>query len=252
MTSNMLSGKTILITGASSGIGRATAEFFSQQGAKLIIAGRNLERLNATLENLYGKNHISFSVDLTSSDGVKLLMDEVFEMVGALDGIVHCAGVMKTLPLQALKEKDFDDIFNLNVKSAQFICKYLRRKNRFNSNGSSVVFLSSVAASCGEPANTTYAASKAALEGLTKSLAMELSTLKIRVNSLAPGLVKTEMYIDFSKQLTESQMLNIENKHPLGLGEPSDIAHAAAFLISDLSRWVTGTTLFVDGGYSAH
>ncbi|WP_299807104.1 SDR family NAD(P)-dependent oxidoreductase [uncultured Shewanella sp.] len=252
MVNNMLQGKTILITGASSGIGRSIAKFYSQQGAKLIITARNLERLNETLNALEPNEHIALNADLSSVDSINQLMDNIYQQVGPIDGLVHCAGIMKTIPLQALKENDFDDSFAINVKSAQFLTKLLRKKGRFNRDGTSVVFLSSVAATCGEPANTTYAASKAALEGLSKSLAMELAKLNFRINCLAPGLVKTEMMLDFSKQLTEEQLFKIESKHPLGLGEPENVAHAAAFLSSDLSKWITGTTLFVDGGYSAH
>ncbi|MCS3455401.1 NAD(P)-dependent dehydrogenase (short-subunit alcohol dehydrogenase family) [Aeromonas sp. BIGb0405] len=248
----MLQDKTILVTGASSGIGRAIAQYFSCQGARLVITGRNQQRLNETLVSLSGHTHTALTANLDSVEAIQLLMDSISDKVGVLDGIVHCAGIKKTLPLQALQEKDFDDCFSANVKSAQFIVKFLRKKGRFNPLGTSVVFLSSVAASCGEPANSTYAASKAALEGLAKSLAMELARINIRVNCLAPGMIKTEMLHDFSKHITEEQLSKLLQKHPLGFGEPEDVAHAAGFLSSDLSKWITGTTLFVDGGYSAH
>lgn len=251
MLNNMLVGKTILVTGASSGIGRAVALFFSTQGARVIIAGRSNSRLNETLAILSGEGHFYVTGDLSKPDELKVLMDDVFDRAGAVDSIAHCAGIQKTLPLQALKEGDFDDVFSTNVKSAQFIAKFLRRKGRYNKNGTSLIFITSVAATCGEPAISTYSASKAALIGLSKSLAAELSRNNIRVNCIAPGHVETEMAIEFSKQLTIAQQDSIKGKHLLGLGKPEDIAHAAAFLASDLSRWITGTTLFVDGGYSA-
>jgi NAD(P)-dependent dehydrogenase (short-subunit alcohol dehydrogenase family) len=251
MLNNMLVGKTILVTGASSGIGRAVAFFFSTQGARVIISGRATSRLNETLSILSGEGHFYVTGDLSKPDELKVLMDDVFDRAGTIDSIVHCAGIQKTLPLQALKEGDFDDIFSTNVKSAQFIAKYLRRKGRYNNNGTSLIFITSVAAFCGEPAISTYSASKAALIGLSKSLAAELSRNNIRVNCIAPGQVETEMALKFSKQLTIEQQDSIKSKHLLGLGKPEDIAHAAAFLASDLSRWITGTTLFVDGGYSA-
>jgi NAD(P)-dependent dehydrogenase (short-subunit alcohol dehydrogenase family) len=250
MIDNMLANKTILVTGASSGIGRAVSEYFSSQGARLVISGRDHERLEQTSSSLVGEGHYAICADLRTEQDISCFMDQIFEDVGSLDALVHCAGIMKTLPLQALKEKDFDDCFNTNVKSAQFLVKNFRKRNRYKDN-SSVVLLSSVAATCGEPANTTYAASKAALEGLSKSLAIELAKQNIRVNCLAPGLVKTEMMLGFAKQLTKEQLEKIENKHPLGLGLPEDVAYAAGFLCSDLSKWITGTTLFVDGGYSA-
>jgi NAD(P)-dependent dehydrogenase (short-subunit alcohol dehydrogenase family) len=248
---NMLSGKTVLVTGASSGIGRAVAIYFSTQGCRVIITGRSKSRLNETLCLLNANDHLSFSGDLSNVDELKRIMDDVFKEGVTLDAVVHCAGIQKTLPLQALKEADFDDLFNVNVKSAQFIAKFLRRKGRYNKDGTSLTFITSVAATCGEPAISTYSASKAALIGLCKSLSSELARNNIRVNCIAPGHVETEMALEFSKQLTTEQHAIIKGKHPLGLGKPEDVAHAAAFLSSDLSRWITGTTLFVDGGYSA-
>ncbi|MEY8214404.1 MAG: SDR family oxidoreductase, partial [Colwellia sp.] len=132
MLVNMLAGKTILVTGASSGIGRAVAQFISTQGCRVIIAGRSKNRLNETLDLLNGNDHLSVSGDLSNVDELKELMDEVFQQAGAIDSIIHCAGIQKTLPLQALKEVDFDDVFSVNVKSAQFIAKFLRRKGRYN------------------------------------------------------------------------------------------------------------------------
>ncbi|GIU32421.1 SDR family NAD(P)-dependent oxidoreductase [Shewanella sp. MBTL60-007] len=250
--SNVLAGKTILVTGASSGLGKAIAIYFSTVGARVVLSGRNEERLLETLKDMSGSNHLYFIADLAKVESVQVMMDAVFANVGALDSVIHCAGIQKTLPLQALKEHQFDDIFNTNVKSAQFIAKFLRKKGRHNSQGTSLVLLSSVAAVCGEPAISSYSASKAALLGLSKSLAVELARQNIRVNCIAPGHVETEMAIEFSKQLTVEQRESILLKHPLGLGKPEYIAQAAEFLASDKSSWITGTTIFVDGGYSAH
>ena len=252
MIENLLKDKIVLITGASSGIGKQTAIFFSQQGAQVIITGRNQERLADTLSQLQGDNHFALCASLDSPDDVEQLIKSVITQMGPLDGVVHCAGVQKTLPLKVLKENHFDEVFNANVKSAQFLAKSISRKGCFNPRGLSLIFLSSVAAVCGEPAISTYAASKAALQGLSKSLALELARLKIRVNCIAPGVVKTEMAEGLFEKLTPEQYAVVDEKHPLGLGTPEDVAHAAAFLISDMSRWITGTTLYVDGGYSAH
>lgn len=252
MIENLLKNKVVLITGASSGIGKQTAIFFSQQGAKVIVTGRNQERLTETFNGLQGDEHFSLCANLDSPDDIEQLIKSAVKEMGPLDGVVHCAGVQKTLPVKVLKEIHFDEIFNANVKSAQFIAKSISRKGRFNPEGLSLVFLSSVAAVCGEPAISTYAASKAALQGLSKSLALELARLKVRVNCIAPGHVQTEMAKEFSQQLTSEQYTAIAEKHPLGLGAPEDVAYAAAFLTSDMSRWVTGTILYVDGGYSAH
>lgn len=251
MYSNLLEDKTVLITGGSSGIGRSIAQIFSEQGARVVLTGRNQQRLEDTRLSLSGSEHLVITCDLAYVNDIEILMKNCCDAVGPLDAVVHCAGIQKTLPLQAVKESDFDDIFVTNVKSAQFIAKSFRKKGRFNKNGASLIFLSSVAAVCGEPAISTYSASKAALQGLSKSLASELARNNIRVNCLAPGHVETEMSIQFSKQLTVEQNNRIQDLHPLGLGKPEDVANASLFLASDLSRWITGTTLFVDGGYSA-
>jgi NAD(P)-dependent dehydrogenase (short-subunit alcohol dehydrogenase family) len=249
---NLLRDKVVLITGASSGIGKQTAIFFSQQGARVVITGRNENRLADTYSQLTGTGHFFLQANLDTQDSIELLVKQAVNSAGSLDGIVHCAGIQKTLPLKVLKESHFDEIFNANVKSAQFLAKSFNKKGRFNPNGSSIIFLSSVAAICGEPAISTYAASKAALQGLSRSLATELARLNIRVNCIAPGCIKTEMFNELSRQLTDEQNFEIVNKHPLGLGCPGDVASSAAFLISDLAKWITGTTLFVDGGYSTH
>lgn len=252
MVENLLKDKVLLVTGASSGLGKQTAIFFSQQGAKVIITGRNQERLAETLSELQGQANLAISANLELPSEVEALIKNIVSQVGPLDGVVHCAGIMQTMPLKVLKEASFDEVFSANVKSAQFLAKSISRKGRFNPQGLSLIFLSSVAAVCGEPANSVYAASKAALQGLSKSLALELSRLNIRVNCIAPGLIKTDMVKKFGLLLTDEQNKAIADKHPLGLGTPEDVAHAAAFLSSDMARWITGTTLYVDGGYSAH
>lgn len=251
MANNILQNKTILITGASSGIGRAIAKVFSVQGARVVAVGRDQSRLDKTINLLSGTGHIAIQCDVANPLQVENLFDKACGIVGEIDSVIHCAGIQKTLPLQAIKESDFDEVFNTNVKSAQFIAKSYRKKLRYNKSGSSLIFISSVAAVCGEPAISTYSASKAALQGLSRSLASELARNNIRVNCIAPGHVETEMAIEFAKSLTNEQRLRIHDKHPLGLGKPEDVANAALYLASDLARWTTGTTLYVDGGYSA-
>ena len=251
MPNRLLANKTVLITGGSSGIGRSIAQVFSSQGARVVVTARDKSRLEETVLSLAGEKHLALYCDLEKVEEIENLMNRCSMEVGSLDAVIHCAGIQKTLPLQAIKESDFDSVFSTNVKSAQFLSKSLRRKGRFNKDGTSLVYLSSVAAVCGESGISTYSASKSALQGLTRSLACELARNNIRVNCIAPGHVETRMSEQFSKQLTEEQSRRIEELHPLGLGKPEDVANAALFLASDLSRWITGTTLFVDGGYSA-
>ncbi|EOX1305304.1 SDR family NAD(P)-dependent oxidoreductase [Vibrio cholerae] len=251
MANNILQNKTVLITGASSGIGRAIAKVFSDQGASIVAVGRSQSRLEQTINLLSGTGHIAITCDVADPLQVETLFDKACGIVGEIDSVVHSAGVQKTLPLQAIKESDFDEVFNTNVKSAQFIAKSYRKKSRYNKSGSSLIYLSSVAAVCGEPAISTYSASKAALIGLSRSLASELARNNIRVNCILPGVVLTEMAEKLFSQLTSEQYQLIKNKHMIGFGQPEDVANAALYLASDLARWVTGTTLYVDGGYSA-
>lgn len=252
MSNKLLQGKTYLVTGASSGIGKQVAITFANFGAKVVAVGRNVERLKAVLNEMTGNDHVTFTSNLEDLSSIQELMNNIYSEVGMLDGLVHCAGIQKTLPLKALKESHFDDIFDINVKSAQFLSKEFKKNGRYNTDGSSIIFMSSVAAFCGEPGISTYSASKAALQGLAKALSLELARDKVRVNCIAPGHVETEMSKEFSKQLTAEQYEIIKKKHPLGLGTAQDVANSAVYLASDLARWVTGTTLIVDGGYSAH
>ncbi len=149
MVENLLKDKVLLVTGASSGLGKQTAIFFSQQGAKVIITGRNQERLAETLSELQGQANLAISANLELPSEVEALIKNIVSQVGPLDGVVHCAGIMQTMPLKVLKEASFDEVFSANVKSAQFLAKSISRKGRFNPQGLSLIFLSSVAAVCG-------------------------------------------------------------------------------------------------------
>ena len=243
--------KHFLVTGASSGIGKAVAIHLSGLGAKLTITGRNPERLNSTLNLLKGESHTALTLDLSNIDAIDGLLKAGVEKHGFLDGCIHCAGIQKTLPLQSVSVDAYSDIFDVNVKSALFVTKSFRRKGVVNPAGASVVFLSSVAGLAGEPAISIYSASKGALISLSRSLAVELARQKIRVNCIAPGVVDTDMADGLKAKLSDDQYNMILKKHPLGLGTVYDISNGVAFLLSDGARWVTGTTLVMDGGYTA-
>ncbi|QUN06900.1 SDR family oxidoreductase [Shewanella yunxiaonensis] len=251
MANDLLKNKNVIVTGASSGIGRVVAQVFSRQGARIIAVGRDLERLDQTVSSLVGTDNLSIVCDVSKPTEIENLFQKACDFIGQIDSVVHCAGIQKTLPLQALKESDFDEIFDTNVKSAQFIAKSFRKNSRYNKDGSSLIFLSSVASICGEPAISAYSASKSALLGLSRSIASELARNNIRVNCISPGVVITEMAEKLFSQLTSEQYQLIKNKHMLGFGKPEDVANAALYLASDLAIWVTGSTLYVDGGYSA-
>lgn len=246
-----LSGRTILITGASSGIGRATAILLSQLGARLILAGRNKERLDQTAGQLEGADHRVEAFDLTGIDEVPRWIKGITSREGALDGLVHSAGMHVTRPLRFLSDETVQEVMSINFGAALALAKGLRQKGAYNA-GASIVFLSSVMGLVGQPGVSVYAASKGAIVAVTKSLALELARDGLRVNCVAPAQVKTEMAEAMQETLSAEQIAAIEAMHPLGIGTPLDVAYAIAFLLADTGRWITGTTLVVDGGYTAH
>jgi NAD(P)-dependent dehydrogenase (short-subunit alcohol dehydrogenase family) len=246
-----LSGRTILLTGASSGIGRETALLLAQLGARLILVARNTERLEAVRGALSGEGHVAESFDLAEAPAsIPDWMKRLAATTGPIAGAVHSAGVHVTAPLMAVKPQDFEKAYGLNVVVGAMLVKGLRQKS-VRTPQSSAVLVSSVSGLAGTAGVSAYSASKGALTALARSLAVELAPEKIRVNCVAPGFVQTEMSEKFGQLLTPEQLARIAGLHPLGLGTPRDVACAIAFLLSDAARWITGTTLVVDGGYTA-
>lgn len=251
MTDNFsLKGKTILITGASSGIGRACAEQCSKAGAVILAFGRDEERLAETINSLDGEGK-AFSVDLTNTDEVDKVMRELEDEGVKIDGVIHSAGISTTLPLRMITPDKIQPLFEVNVSSAIYLSKWVTRKKMVPENGSSIVFLSSVMGSVGEAGKTMYSITKGAVLAASRSMAVELASKKIRVNCISPGVVETPMTDGAVYSRNEEARKKIEDLHPLGLGKPEDVANAAIYLLSDASGWVTGTNLFVDGGYTA-
>ncbi len=243
--------RTIMVTGASSGIGRETAILLSQLGARLILIGRNAEQLNKTLASLEGTAHHVYTFDLSNIDEIPRWMKEVTSASGPLHGLVHSAGLQFTRPLRIMSSENIEELMRVNVTAAIFLAKAFRQKG-VSADSGSIVYLSSVMGLVGQSGQSAYSASKGALVTLTKSLALELSRENIRVNCVAPAMVTTEMSGKMLELLTPEQVLQIEAMHPLGLGRPRDVANAIAFLLADTGRWITGTTLVLDGGYTAH
>lgn len=168
-----------------------------------------------------------------------------------LDGLVHAAGVQTTRPLRMIKDAELMQQLELNLVASIQLTREFRRCGGRSSDDRSLVFLTSVAAHAGLPTNSAYSASKAGLTGFARSAAVELAADGYRVNCIAPGMVHTPMFQSFSKVFSAAQLAQIEKRHPLGFGQPQDVAHAALYLLSPMARWVTGTTLHVDGGYCA-
>jgi len=243
-------GKTILVTGASSGIGREISILLSELGAKIVLVGRDYGRLVITLERLSGEGHLIVSRDLMDVDSISLWLKQLSSEIGPMSGLVHSAGVQLVSPVRAISTQQFEETMRLNVTTAFSLTKGFRQKGVCTSPAC-IVFLSSTMGQVSRPGLAAYSASKGALSGLTKSLALELAKEKIRVNCIAPGWVKGEMTDKAFSTMTPDQITYVEKLHPLGLGEPRDVAYAAAFLLSDSGLKITGTTLVIDGGYTA-
>jgi len=246
-----LKGRNILITGASSGIGKATAIHLSRVGANIIMVARNEERLQITKGLLHPGNHIAISQDITDFLSLKNTIEEVGSQIGKIAGFVHCAGIEKTIPLNMMNLEIYNQLFNTNALAAFEISKILSRKKYLPQDGASFVFISSVMGSNGQTGKIGYCSSKSALIGGAKAMALELAKKKIRVNTISPGMVKTEMSEKMFSTLPEATILEMNKMHPLGIGQPEDIANACEFLLSDKAKWITGIDMLIDGGYSA-
>jgi NAD(P)-dependent dehydrogenase (short-subunit alcohol dehydrogenase family) len=246
-----LVNKTIVITGASSGIGRACSIMYSQFGAHVILLGRDLSRLNDTLNQMKSnENHKIISIDLIELDSLEDNLKNELNGI-KVDGFVHCAGISSTTPIRALNPEKMEAFFKVNVISAIQICKILSKPQYIGESGSSFVLLSSVMGHVGEIGKTIYSATKGALISASKSLALELASKKIRVNCISPGVIITPMTQNQAYTQNEESLKKVTELHPLGLGSANDIANASIFLLSEASRWITGTTILVDGGYTA-
>lgn len=237
--------------GASSGIGKVTARFLSTLGAHVILAGRNEAGLQDTWSLMeHPRRHLIKKIDLRDEDSIKGWMKEVVTHYGAkLDGMVYSAGIHQFTPLRTFKSKHTEEMWNINVGS--LLSALGSFANRTVSNdGSSIVLLSSVSAIVGEKGLTGYSATKGAVNSIVKSAAVELSQRKIRVNSILPGIIETEMSQQIQQDLGEEKYSQVQEKHLLGAGSAEDIAFSVGYLLSSASRWVTGTNAVVDGGYS--
>ena len=236
-----LEGRRILVTGASSGLGRAIATACAKRGASVVLAGRDVARLDETRGALAGSGHHSVSADLVDADG----RDRVVAECGAVDGVVHSAGVSRLSPIRMANAQHLADVWRINYEAPVLLTQKLLAKNQVKASGS-ILFLSSIAAFIGVAGVGVYSGTKAALIATMRCLAMEVVKRGIRVNCLAPALVETPLLA-----ATETVVANMDEQkaaYPLGFGKPDDVANAAVFYLSPASRWITGTTLVMDGG----
>lgn len=239
-----LVGKTILITGASSGIGRTTAIECSKLGATCVITGRNEERLQETMNQLVGDGHQYIIADISSQEGI----DELVAQTPCLDGLINNAGISKSRPISFYKQAELESIFQTNAFAPMLIVKTILKKKKLN-RGASIVFTSSTAAFMSSFGNGIYGASKAALMSYMHYCARELADKGIRANAVHPAMIDTPLIHDAS--FSEEDMQKDMQRYPLKrYGKPEEVAHMMIYLLSDASAWVTGQSYIIDGGIS--
>ena len=242
-----LEGKTILVTGSSSGIGRGIAIECSKMGAKVILNGRNVDRLNETLGLMEGEGHQVIAADISKQEDI----DRIVAEAPALDGCVLCAGIPQVCPVKHFKRDDIEDILSVNTVAPIMITSGLLKKKKI-CKGASVVLIESISGVfVGTKGDVSYNTSKAALNGFLKGSALELATQGIRINAVNPGLVPTNILNLTNEMFAENHHTDIMvNSYPMKrYGTPEDIAYGVIYLLSDASSWVTGTNLVIDGGY---
>ena len=240
-----LEGKTILVTGSTSGIGRATAVECSKMGAKVVVTGRNEERAKETLALLSGEGHTCVVADLSSPEGIDKLVAES----PILDGCVSNAGFNVVQPIPFIKHEDMNKIFYVNIEAPIYLIHRLVKCKKLV-KGASVVFTSSIGQRIVAPGNSLYSATKGAVSAFMRNAALDLASKKIRCNSVAPGMVETPLKEGKSVVTSEQWEIN-RQLYPLGrFGLPEDVARAIVYLLSDASAWVTGTEIVIDGGRS--
>jgi len=240
-----LENKSILVTGASSGIGKAIAIECSKMGASVTVTGRSEERLNETFEQLRNGNHKKIVCDLQSEENIK----ELSTQLPALNGIVHAAGIVKTLPFQFVSSTELSKIFDVNFLAPVLLSQTLVKSKKI-SKDASIVFISSIDGPVtAHVGNSMYAASKGAVTAMAKNMAVDLASKKIRVNCILPGMTETPLI--YNGDITQEQLELDMKLYPLKrYGKPEEIAYAAIYFLSDASAWTTGANLIIDGGFT--
>ncbi len=245
-----LTGKRILVTGATGGIGEQTALVLSRLGAKVVISGRNEEKLRQVYEMLEGEGHAQYVMDLDDTDALESSIRRIVEEQGVFHGFCHCAGIAPMRPLRMTKTENMIHVMNANLFSFVEIVRCITKKGCF-ADGGSIVAVSSTASIHGKQSKVTYSASKAALDGAVRCLVCDLKKKKIRVNTVMPCWVSTRMYDIYMDKYSEAfEVQEIKEKQYMGVTKPVEVANTIAFLLSDAATTITGTSILIDGGMS--
>lgn len=254
MTANPLdlSGKNIIVTGASSGIGLATSRLISELGGKVAMVSRSEHKLQNSAQELPEGSYRLYPFDLRQLDEIPTLVNAIREDIGPIGGLVHSAGDFALTPLRAFNPDEYRSLYDLHVTVFFVLSQTVCSKKNVAPSGASVVAVSSITAMRGSEGLSTYASVKGALLSAVRSLAVEYAPKKIRFNCICPGWVNTSMLDSIKKMHVDpdSFVAAGTKKHPLGFGEPEDVANSICFLLSEASRWITGISLVLDGGYS--
>ncbi|MBL8052293.1 MAG: SDR family oxidoreductase [Nitrospira sp.] len=250
-STRVFEGKTVVVSGASSGIGRAIAVQLAQQGAGLVLIGRDRARLEETAQRAGGPAYRIVQLDLTDVTAIMPAVKETVAAMGRLYGLCHAAGTVDTLPLSATSPEKLHAMMQVNFVAGMELARSVTRRDLLTEEGGSVLFIASIYGLVGKPGQIAYSGSKGAVTAGARAMATELARRNVRVNVLSPGMVRTEMTERALAGLSGHQVQALKDMHPLGIGSPDDVAHAATFLLSPQSKWITGANLVVDGGCSA-
>jgi NAD(P)-dependent dehydrogenase (short-subunit alcohol dehydrogenase family) len=243
-------GRIIVVSGASSGIGRAVAVHLAQQGAGLVLVARDRKRLEETAQLANPPTCRILELDLARHADIMPAIKDTATTIGRLYGLCHAAGTVDTLPLSATNPEKLHAMMQVNYMGGMELARAVTRRDILNEDGGSILFISAIYGLIGKPGQIAYSGSKGAVTAAARAMAIELARRNIRVNVLSPGIVRTEMTEKAFAGLSGQQIQTLKDTHPLGFGSPEDIAHAAAFLLAPASKWITGTDLVVDGGCS--
>ena len=243
--------KWVVVTGATSGIGEAISLELRRQGARLIIVGRDINKLNSLMSRIGNDDNYVMCLDLNDCADIVPKVKKISEKTGRIYGFCHAAGIVETRPLHSINTEKLKAILDVNFVSGIEMARAVCRRDIMEEEGGSILFISSIYGLIGMAGEIGYSASKGAIIAAARTMAVELAKRKIRVNTISPGFVKTRMTDIALSILDEKQRQELIAAHPLGVGTPEDVARASVFLMAPQNAWITGANLVIDGGFTA-